>query len=330
MKRETHRYYEEKSLHHVFVRSRGGAIVFYALEDYILLFTLYSCLSRRYGISAKAFCIMPNHMHSAEIAASVQSFTRFHQQLEAIFTKEYNSARQRSGPLFDKPFGYAPKIIGKRVRETLSYIANNPVAGRITEKVEDYRWNLLAYRENRHPFSNKLRMSSASFRLRRAIKRIDAFYNSERHLSYNAQKMIFRDLAKEDRMQIADYVVHKYNFLDYNALEKYFGSLEKALATFNVTAGSEHDIPDDWDDYSVYERMASIAESNGLDLLSCNFDKLSNKQVNLLSSLFSRSGFTRKSISRFLHRPINRGGYPADYNDFRLSTTTIRAGQLKR
>ncbi len=87
-------------------------MVFYSIADCLFYITLYSCLSRKYHIRTNAFSIMPNHTHSQQVVVSRQVFIAFNQELLSLFTRGYNIQHGRSGELFQKPFGSAPKIGG--------------------------------------------------------------------------------------------------------------------------------------------------------------------------------------------------------------------------
>ena len=130
-----YRFFKAGVPHHVYVKAENSFILFYTQEDVILYFTLYSSLARKYGIRALSFCIMPNHIHSVEIAPDKKSFLKFHAQLGSILTKEYNLRHNRKGKLLASPFGYAPKTVTKRIRDAVCYVANNPVAGGLSDSI---------------------------------------------------------------------------------------------------------------------------------------------------------------------------------------------------
>ena len=303
MRKPDYRSFKSGQVHHVYIRGKAGWVIFYSVEDCIVFYTLYMILARKYGITVYALCIMPNHIHAAESAPDGQAFIAFHMQLESQFAREYNIRHGRTGHLFDESFGFAPKLVGKKVRETLSYIMNNPVVGKLSNNALDYRWNLLAYCESSHPFSTPARLSSATKPFRRAIWVVDCQFERGLHLRYGMLESIFRKITRSEKQQLIDHIIHRYNRLDYSILEKQFGSFEKALLVFESSSGSEHDIQEDWDDYSVYTEMIRIMSSCGEDLRACNFEKKTKTELDRLVSGFKSKGFSQRSISKFLHLP---------------------------
>ena len=307
MKGPVYRIYREGSPHHVFTRGIGGAVIFYSTEDCIYYLTLYSCLAREYGIKVRGFSIMPNHTHSNEEAASLDTFRSFHGDLSSQFTVGYNLCHKRSGKLFDSPFGYSAKTVGKKVRDNLCYIANNAVVGKLAPDILSYRWNLLPYFNNDHPFSERIDLSQASRSVRRAVDRVKHFRAHEQPLDYIRQEWIFRDLSNEERKQITDYIIARYHCLDYTAMTEFYkGSFQLAIESFRANSGSEHDIPEDYENYGIYAQMLRLAEKNGIDLVHCNFQTAERKTVNSLSSLFREYGFPSRQIDRFLQKGSGR------------------------
>ena len=297
-----YRTYRDGCTHHVYCKAVDGNIIFYSSRDCIYYITLYYHLARRYGIVTRAFGIMPNHVHSNEEAPTEESFFSFQRDLTRVFTKEYNSEHKRTGRLFIKPFGFAPKIVGKRVRDNIAYIVNNPVVGKLSKTIDSYRWNLMAYRNTDHPFSNKILLNKASYRLRRSLGRLQYYFDNGIPLNYACQRMLFDGLTSKEVAQLTDRIIYMHNFLDYGAMADYYqGSIENAVTAISANSGSEHDIPEDFDDYSVYKKMSQLAMKNGVDLKECNFETWTVDELAQLADKFSWAGFSSKQIRIFLH-----------------------------
>lgn len=287
---------------HVYSRGTNGYVIFYTTADCIFYVTLYSCLAKKHPIKTFAFSIMPNHTHSLQVAESKEAFIRFNQELTALFTKGYNKRHHRQGSLFQTPFGSAPKIVGKQIRNCISYIDNNGPVGKLSDTVSGYRWNLLAYRDIQHPFSNNSHTSRKSRRMTRAIKYVDYLYNASVTLDYTLQDRIMKELDKNERKQITDYILFKYNFLDFSGLDYYFGSYQKALTAIEANGGSEHDIREDWEDYSGYVQMSRICMEAGINLEGINFENESEQTLEqLYHKCLSLTTATPAQIRKFLH-----------------------------
>lgn len=111
---------------HVYQRTVSGNNIFYDTEDYLVYYTIFSVLSKRYGVVSLGLCLMIDHIHSLIYASSREVLSRFVSHVTLQFVKEYNSTYGRSGPLFDR-FGSAPKKGMKLLRTAISYLYNNPV-----------------------------------------------------------------------------------------------------------------------------------------------------------------------------------------------------------
>lgn len=297
-----YRKYRDGSFHHVYSRAVNGNIIFYSVRDCFFYLTLYYHLARRYGIKALAFSIMPNHIHSNEKAPSRENFILFHCRLTSEFSQKYNVQHRRKGALFMKSFGFAPKVVAKRVRDNIAYIVNNPVVGKLCKNIDGYRWNLMAYRNTDHPFSEKIRLSRASYKLRRSLSILKYYYDNGIPLDYTCQKVLFKGLSRKEAAQLTDRIVSMHNCLDYKALAQFYqGDIDNALIAIRANSGSEYDIPEDFEDYSAYQLMIKMAKETGVDLETCNFENSSPAVLNLLIEKFSFAGFSNKQIRRFLH-----------------------------
>lgn len=268
-----YRQYRDGCTHHVYCKAVDGNIIFYSVQDCIYYLSLYYLLAKRYGIRTLAFDIMPNHIHSNELAPSKEQFLLFHCRLNSEFSQGYNEWHGRSGQLFMSPFGFAPKTVGKRIRENIAYIINNPVAGKLTKTIQGYKWNLVAYRDSDHPFSEKNQLNRSSHRFRRSIDLLKHYHSKGSPLDYNRQNTLFKGLSSKERAQLIDRIISLYNCIDYKAVSRYYqGSFENTLMVISASSGSEHDIPEDFEDYGFYTVMLNECTKRGIDLKTCNFE----------------------------------------------------------
>ncbi|MBR4479118.1 MAG: hypothetical protein IKO88_03860 [Bacteroidales bacterium] len=286
---------------HVYSKGYGGMMVFYSIADCLFYITLYSCLSRKYHIRTNAFSLMPNHTHSQQVVVSRQVFIAFNQELLSLFTRGYNIQHGRSGELFQKPFGSAPKIGGKSIKNNLSYINNNGAAGKLSRGVLDYRWNLMAYYDTDYPFSEKIVLNQASKRMRWAMRYVIELHGKNRPLDYRIQAMLFKGLNAKERKQLIDFIVVQYNFLDYSAITKHFGSFERALIAMDANTGSEYDIIEEWEDYSVFRTMTETVSKAGFKMETINFRSMERNSLHRIIRLLRRVTRDKKIIRQFLH-----------------------------
>lgn len=291
------RSFKEETPIHVYEKGDKGHVLFYLPEDYILYFTLHSCVCRARGVKTLMFCLMPNHVHSSETAEDIKSLVDCHRDIESKYAIAYNLEHKRKGRIFNKSFGSAVKPVGKRIRDNLSYIANNPVVGNLSSDITDYRWNLLAYKNCKSPFSTHGKPSSA---LRKSMRLVNELRKMDKPLTYGFQRRIFRDLSYNEKKYLGDYIISKYNFVDYEALAGYYGSFENALNSIRANSGSEYDIKEDWEDYSVYPKMTLICKSQDIDMSKVNFKELPPTMIDNLKSRFKVTGASERQIEKFL------------------------------
>jgi len=287
---------------HVYSKGIGGGVIFYSQRDMLLYLSIYSCKTVTYKIRCSSLTIMPNHVHALEETMDQKIFIAFHRDVESFFAIEYNKEHKRKGPLFMKRFGFAPKAIGKKVRDAIIYIANNPVAGKMVNDVLGYKWNLLAYKLNPFAFSSKPNLSKASRAFRRKHALLKSFAKANLPLTYMRQSLLFDDLDKEESKQLLDIAINLYNPLDYERMSEYFdNSFDNVISVIRASKGAEYDIPEDWEDYSSFGKMVIAAERMGIDRHHCNYESLDRNSVCSLCNMFNTMGFTDKQIRHFLH-----------------------------
>lgn len=287
---------------HVYMKGRNGWGLFYRIEDCLVYFTLYSVLSRKMGIKVIAFNIMFNHTHAMHDDYQHSRMQLFQRRLGVMFVKDYNEEYGREGNLLKKPFGFSVKRISKKIMATIVYIFNNTVAGKMHKRAIEGRWSLLAYYNNPSPFSEKLVKRNCRHIMRESLKVVDICYKEGKYLNYATLKRILHGLDIVERNQIIDYIVSKYNFLDYERLLKYYGTFDKLLVSVDSNAGAEYELEDEYGDHSNYPKMIRLARSKGYEGVC--FENISPNEVKSLSQLFySRINPSTDQIRKFLHLP---------------------------
>jgi REP element-mobilizing transposase RayT len=301
MKTRKNRIFREGYAHHVYLKALNGNILFYRTEDYVFFLTLVYILAKRHGIGIEAVCIMFNHVHLFVRPVKRPAFEAFLRDLQRKFSFTYNKEYGHKGPLM-MPSGYAPKASRKSINSCLIYIFNNPVEGGITKRAVEYKWNLLAYSTCDHPFSERLVKRNSRFRMRWALKYVDYCFEKGGCLDYSRQKLIFDPLTSLEKKQIIDYIVCKYNPTPKGVLDTRFGSYDNSVIAIDSTNGSEHDIIEAREDYSVYAKMLRISYRCGTDLRSFRFRDRENEDLErLIQELSTIPKVTPVNISRFLH-----------------------------
>lgn len=293
------RIFREGSAHHLYLKALNGNVLFYRTEDYIFFLTLLSTIARRYGIKIEALCIMFNHVHVFVRTVGESIFRAFCRDLQSHFSIGYNKEYHLKGRLIMRS-GYAPKVSRKSILSCLIYIVNNPVAGHLSKKAVDYKWNLLAFSQSSHPFSEKLVKRSSRLRLREAAGIVDYCFKKGTALNYAIQNNIFRDLTSKEKRTVTDYIVNLYNPIDKEAFLARFEDWETTLLAIDSTTGADYDIQEVWDDHSVYLRMLKYCLNR--DIQPWRFKEMETaERLRLVKVLSGISGSTPGHIRRFLH-----------------------------
>lgn len=229
-------------LNHCYQNTVDGNLIFYSVSDYLVYFTTFCIVARKYKVKVLALCLMPDHIHMSVAAASNDELSGFVGEVTSRFVSGQNEFSGCSGQLMNHPFGSAPKKGDKAARSNIIYVANNPVERRLVKKAKDYRWGFLAYAESDHPFSEKLIQSKASRPLRRALKTVDAQYAQGRPLTYHSLKGMFASLDKKEAQQLTDYIISKYSVIDFEEAVRFFDTYEDMIVAINSNTGAEYDL----------------------------------------------------------------------------------------
>jgi hypothetical protein len=247
---------------------------------------------------------MPDHVHDSVKASRKENLVMFKRTLNARFAKQYNSRCGTSGPVFESPFGSAPKYEEKKIRTNLIYVWNNPVERKLVQEAEEYRWNFLDYAISRHPFSKEIVIRRASKALQSAIRIVKSEYAAGRPMGYTLLRNLSRPLTPEETEQFIDLVISIYNVIDYQAACRYFGSFAEALMATHSTTGSEYDIKEEYVTWSD----KSYAEMTQILLTECGFQDIheilaldDNAKRGLFDILRHRTFVKSEQIARFLH-----------------------------
>lgn len=287
-------------------------MIFYTVSDYIVWFTIVCTQARKHGAQILAMCPMPDHIHLSVVTGNRQSLSAFMAEYAHNFAFEHNQVCHRKGDLFQHPFGSAPKVGAKMARTNIIYIANNPVERQLAPRAEEYRWTFLAYAKSDHPFSEKLVKDKASRPLQRAIEEIDATRMADRPLKYAQLKRMIKKLERRETQQLIDYIIVKYNAIDYDAALSFFdGDYNATITAIHSTTGSEHDLNEPF----VGRSDAYFSEMTRILLRECRFrdihDILSldnDRKYELFLLLRQHIRALAAQIGKYLHLPIKMSG----------------------
>ena len=245
------------SVLHLYQRTEDGFLLFYDTIDFLVVFSIICVEARRNKIQLLGVCLMFDHIHSIATAGDRKEISPFMRGCSCLISRELNVKQRRDCPVCLQLFGCAVKKGDKSIRTTLSYLYNNPGEKLLCRKAEEYRWNFLAYAKNDHPFSAPIKLNKASKPLRRAIRMINYYFSHGKYLRHGWLENLFQGLCFEEKEQLTDYIITKYNCIDYEALISFYGSYEMACLAFESNQGSEYEIKEDFsrDSHRPYLRI---------------------------------------------------------------------------
>lgn len=296
-------------LNHCYQRSRNGFLLFYSVSDYLVYFTLFCITAVKYGVRVLELCLMPDHIHASVIVNRREDLSAFFSEVSRRYARSNNSVCRTEGSLFESPFGSAPKIGAKKARTNLIYLGNNPVERQLAEKAEDYQWNFLAYARSAHPFSEPLVIRKASWPLRRAIREISSLHKSGQPVSYPLLKRLSEPLDRRETRQLTDWIIQKYNIIDYDAAARCFDGFDRMLEAMHTNTGSEYDLNEIFTGKSdaCYARMISktmqILQIQDIhELFALNEEE----RLRLFPALLRVKDATPEQVAKFLRIVLKR------------------------
>ncbi len=294
-------------LTHCYQRTEDRGVLFYTFSDCLVYFTIYCLMARKYNIRVLALCQMPDHIHDSIVSGCKRNLSLFKCEVNRRFSRAWNSFSRLAGPVFEGPFGSAPKPGDKKARTNLIYVYNNPVERRLVKRAAEYRWNFLAYGKSDHPFSEKLVIRYSSPAMKRAIKEVRRTFNAGLPMNYALLKRLFDSLNRKESLQLTDYIISTYNVIDYDSAARFFGGFENMVRAIDSSTGNEYDLNEIFVGKSdvCYGQMTQILQ-NDLHLQDIHeiLAKTQDEKIELFRYLMRRTSTDPKQIGKFLHLPV--------------------------
>lgn len=301
------RKFIKEQMNHTYQRTVSGFNIFYEVEDYLVYYTIFSVMSRRYGMVVYGLCLMIDHIHTLTSTSSCKTFSKFMSNVAIQFVKEYNRYHNRVGPLFSECFGSAPKAGLKLLRTAIAYLFNNPVERLLCKRAQEYRWNFLAYAASDNPFSDPLVLKKASRRLRRALKEVDGTVKRNEYMTYVQLKRMFVGMDAREKNQLIDYIIVRYNIIRYDDLTtKCYDGYENMLMAINSNAGSEYEVQElrygrsDAEYRYLYKYVHEKGFKDAGEVISLPADA----KFKLMVDMMNETSVSKLQICKFLHLKV--------------------------
>lgn len=300
------RRFSRTGVHHVYQRALDRGVIFYTVIDRLVYLSILSVKARVYRIRVLAVAIMFSHIHQSCAAETKVQLCKYIQDSSSIFARMYNRHYGLSGSLFARPFGSSLKRSIKEIRSNLAYVNNNHSEKGLCSQAVQARWNLLAYRERKNPFSETLG-NTPSIKLLNAMSRVNGIASENKYLTYSVLLKLFKNLDSRECEQLTDYIITRYPLIDYDATEGFFDGFEKMLIAFDSNTGSEYAIREEFSSApdTAYEQMAALAKEN--TLIGVKNPQLlrfpEEKRRRMVQAYFENTCAKKYQIYKFLHLP---------------------------
>lgn len=297
-------YFGAGAVQHIYQKTVGGYLLFYSVRDYLMFYTIFSCVARMHNVRIIGLCQMVDHIHVLVQADNLEELRWFVHHYTIWFSRTYNKQHNLSGSLFSRPFGFAAKTTSKDIRSAIAYLYNNPVERKMCSRPEQARWNYLPYGNSCNPFSEPIRLDKASRPMRYALKIISQLRSMDTPLSYTLLNRLFAGLEKQEQQQLTDHIITVYNCIDHAAAARYFGRYEDMVMAVNTAKGGEYEMKEDFTGKSdlVYSRMSKYLLDNKIidnvdDLLSLDAES----RAGLSLPLTYYTDATPRQAAKYLH-----------------------------
>ena len=294
------------AVQHIYQKTVGGYLIFYSVRDYLVFYTIFSCVARKRNVQLLGLCQMVDHIHILAAADNLDELRSFVHDYSTWFSRCYNTQYHLSGSLFSRPFGFASKTTSKEIRSAIAYLYNNPVERKQCARPELARWNYLAYGQSCNPFSEPIRLDKASRPFRAALKTVQQLRSLNSPLSYTMLKRLFERLNKCEYRQLTDYIISAYNCIDHVAAARYYDGYQNMVMAVNTTKGSEYEMQEEFAGKSdnVYIKMSQYLIEHKIigtvdDLLNLDADSRSGLKL----PLAYYTGASHRQLAKYLRLP---------------------------
>ena len=295
-------------VNHVYQRTLNRFNIFYDEIDFLVYFTIFCTFAKEAGLVVWGLCLMVDHIHMMLQTDRLTCMSEFISRTTSVFVREYNKGRGRSGSLFDERYGSAPKADKKRLMSCFIYLGNNPVERSLCLRAEDYRWNFLAYSISDNPFSKKVLKRGMSVKMRKAISVVNRYCEKGEYLDYFVLDRIFCGVTKSQKEQLVDYIISRYNVIDYSRIMTHFDSFGQMCMAMKSTIGSEYDIKEHRDAWSdrVYADFTKCLSDDGLQCIRKVIMLPVDDKIKLVRRLRGRTGAPLEQVCKFLHLHLHK------------------------
>jgi putative transposase len=129
-----------EAAHHVTQRGNRRLPIFFSDADRAGYLRLLTAACGANGTRCLAWCLMDNHVHLILVPATADGLRATLAEAHRRYTRSINFREGWRGYLFQGRFASYPMDDGHLIA-AVRYVENNPVAARMVERAEDWRWS---------------------------------------------------------------------------------------------------------------------------------------------------------------------------------------------
>ena len=126
--------------HHITQRGNRRLPIFFSDDDRSAYLELVAGACANNGTRCLAWCLMDNHVHLILVPCSADGLRSTLAEAHRRYTRRINFREGWRGYLFQGRFASYPMHESHLVA-AVRYVENNPVAARMVERAEDWRWS---------------------------------------------------------------------------------------------------------------------------------------------------------------------------------------------
>ncbi len=127
--------------YHIVQRGNNREACFIEADNYQYYLELWESVSRRYGASVHAYCLMTNHVHVLATPEHEDSISRTTKVVGSRYAQYINKRYKRTGTLWEGRHRSSLVQSEKYLLTCYRYIELNPVAAKMVTKPEEYYWS---------------------------------------------------------------------------------------------------------------------------------------------------------------------------------------------
>lgn len=131
---------------HLIQRGHNRMQVFFGADDALKYLGWLEEAAKRHGLAVHAYVLMPNHLHLLATPVRSDSLQKVMQQVGTRYAMYLNSAKDRTGSLWEGRYRAAPVETERYFLACSRYIELNPVRAGLAKHPHDFRWS--SFRHN--------------------------------------------------------------------------------------------------------------------------------------------------------------------------------------